>query len=264
MPRVPPAGVTPELRPEPLQEPKRTVRLSPGERLGAMTQRMLAGLLAVPLLGVLWFGALREPLPYVIYCPGSPLTSSAPPRRHRDHHRRRRRDLPRGRAAPVHHRLRHPGGVRRQPLPAPRGLGRPGRRDLSARHHLRAGRDRRVAGGRGRLPDGDVAGHRGRGGAHGAGVRRALAPGGLSGAAGLARRRAARGRRRAARDQRHPRGHHRGGRPGRRRDAGRRARRARGEARRGASHVLDHTRGDRRPAADSGSRCASPTTSRST
>ena len=35
-----------------------------------MTQRMLAGLLAVPLLGVLWVGALREPLPYVIYTPG--------------------------------------------------------------------------------------------------------------------------------------------------------------------------------------------------
>jgi PDZ domain-containing protein len=31
---------------------------------------MLAGLLAVPLLGVLWVGALREPLPYVIYTPG--------------------------------------------------------------------------------------------------------------------------------------------------------------------------------------------------
>ena len=35
-----------------------------------MTQRILAGLLAVPLLVVLWFGALREPLPYVIYSPG--------------------------------------------------------------------------------------------------------------------------------------------------------------------------------------------------
>jgi Lon-like protease len=35
-----------------------------------MTQRMLAGLLAAALLGVLWFGALREPLPYVIYTPG--------------------------------------------------------------------------------------------------------------------------------------------------------------------------------------------------
>jgi PDZ domain-containing protein len=35
-----------------------------------MTQRMLAGLLAVPLLGVLWVGALLEPLPYVIYSPG--------------------------------------------------------------------------------------------------------------------------------------------------------------------------------------------------
>ena len=35
-----------------------------------MTQRMLAGVLAVPLLGVLWVGALREPLPYVIYSPG--------------------------------------------------------------------------------------------------------------------------------------------------------------------------------------------------
>lgn len=35
-----------------------------------MTQRMLAGLLAVPLLAVLWIGALREPLPYVIYSPG--------------------------------------------------------------------------------------------------------------------------------------------------------------------------------------------------
>jgi PDZ domain-containing protein len=35
-----------------------------------MTQRMLAGLLAVPLLGVLWVGALLEPLPYVVYSPG--------------------------------------------------------------------------------------------------------------------------------------------------------------------------------------------------
>lgn len=35
-----------------------------------MTQRMFAGLLAALLLGVLWFGALREPLPYVIYSPG--------------------------------------------------------------------------------------------------------------------------------------------------------------------------------------------------
>ncbi len=35
-----------------------------------MTQRMFAGLLAAALLGVLWFGALREPLPYVIYSPG--------------------------------------------------------------------------------------------------------------------------------------------------------------------------------------------------
>ena len=35
-----------------------------------MTQRMFAGLLAAALLGVLWFGALREPLPYVIYTPG--------------------------------------------------------------------------------------------------------------------------------------------------------------------------------------------------
>ena len=35
-----------------------------------MTQRTLAGLLAVPLLVVLWFQVLREPLPYVIYSPG--------------------------------------------------------------------------------------------------------------------------------------------------------------------------------------------------
>ncbi|MGH3346269.1 MAG: YlbL family protein [Nocardioides sp.] len=35
-----------------------------------MTQRMFAGLLAAALLGGLWVGALREPLPYVIYSPG--------------------------------------------------------------------------------------------------------------------------------------------------------------------------------------------------
>lgn len=35
-----------------------------------MTQRTLAGLLAVPLLAALWFQVLREPLPYVIYAPG--------------------------------------------------------------------------------------------------------------------------------------------------------------------------------------------------
>ena len=35
-----------------------------------MTQRTLAGLLAVPLLVALWFQVLREPLPYVIYAPG--------------------------------------------------------------------------------------------------------------------------------------------------------------------------------------------------
>lgn len=35
-----------------------------------MTQRTLAGLLAVPLLVALWIGVLREPLPYVIYSPG--------------------------------------------------------------------------------------------------------------------------------------------------------------------------------------------------
>lgn len=35
-----------------------------------MTQRTLAGLLAVPLLVALWFQVLREPLPYVIYSPG--------------------------------------------------------------------------------------------------------------------------------------------------------------------------------------------------
>lgn len=35
-----------------------------------MTQRTLAGLVAVPLLGVLWLLALREPLPYVTYSPG--------------------------------------------------------------------------------------------------------------------------------------------------------------------------------------------------
>lgn len=35
-----------------------------------MTQRTLAGLLAVPLLAVLWVQVLREPLPYVVYSPG--------------------------------------------------------------------------------------------------------------------------------------------------------------------------------------------------
>lgn len=35
-----------------------------------MTQRTLAGLVAVPLLVALWFQVLREPLPYVIYAPG--------------------------------------------------------------------------------------------------------------------------------------------------------------------------------------------------
>lgn len=35
-----------------------------------MTQRTLAGLLAVPLVVALWFLALREPLPYVVYSPG--------------------------------------------------------------------------------------------------------------------------------------------------------------------------------------------------
>jgi Lon-like protease len=35
-----------------------------------MTQRTLAGLLAVPLLAVLWVLALQEPLPYVTYAPG--------------------------------------------------------------------------------------------------------------------------------------------------------------------------------------------------
>ncbi|QZY30109.1 YlbL family protein [Nocardioides coralli] len=35
-----------------------------------MTQRTLAGLLAVPLLVALWLLALREPLPYVTYSPG--------------------------------------------------------------------------------------------------------------------------------------------------------------------------------------------------
>ena len=35
-----------------------------------MTQRTLAGLLAVPLLAALWLLALREPLPYVTYAPG--------------------------------------------------------------------------------------------------------------------------------------------------------------------------------------------------
>lgn len=35
-----------------------------------MTQRTLAGLLAVPLLVALWFQVLREPLPYVVYAPG--------------------------------------------------------------------------------------------------------------------------------------------------------------------------------------------------
>ncbi len=35
-----------------------------------MTQRTLAGLLAVPLLVALWFQVLREPLPFVIYAPG--------------------------------------------------------------------------------------------------------------------------------------------------------------------------------------------------
>ncbi len=35
-----------------------------------MTQRTLAGLLAVPLLVALWFQVLREPLPYVVYSPG--------------------------------------------------------------------------------------------------------------------------------------------------------------------------------------------------
>ncbi|GAA1478697.1 PDZ domain-containing protein [Nocardioides aestuarii] len=35
-----------------------------------MTQRTLAGLLAVPLLVALWVQVLREPLPYVVYSPG--------------------------------------------------------------------------------------------------------------------------------------------------------------------------------------------------
>ena len=35
-----------------------------------MTQRTLAGLLAVPLLVALWIQVLREPLPYVVYSPG--------------------------------------------------------------------------------------------------------------------------------------------------------------------------------------------------
>ena len=35
-----------------------------------MTQRTLAGLLAVPLLVALWWQVLREPLPYVVYSPG--------------------------------------------------------------------------------------------------------------------------------------------------------------------------------------------------
>lgn len=35
-----------------------------------MTQRTLAGLVAVPLLVALWIQVLREPLPYVVYSPG--------------------------------------------------------------------------------------------------------------------------------------------------------------------------------------------------
>jgi PDZ domain-containing protein len=38
-----------------------------------MTQRTLAGLLAVPLLVALWVQVLREPLPYVVYSPGLTL-----------------------------------------------------------------------------------------------------------------------------------------------------------------------------------------------
>ena len=35
-----------------------------------MTQRTIAGLLAVPLLVALWVAAATEPLPYVTYEPG--------------------------------------------------------------------------------------------------------------------------------------------------------------------------------------------------
>jgi PDZ domain-containing protein len=44
--------------------------LPPDERLGAMTQRTLAGLIAVPLLIALWVSAAIMPLPYVTYEPG--------------------------------------------------------------------------------------------------------------------------------------------------------------------------------------------------
>ena len=114
-----------------------------------MTQRMLAGLLAVPLLGVLWFGALREPLPYVIYSPGITadilgttedgteiITVDG------------RRDLPRGRAAAVHDRLRHPGA---SPTSTSSSSSGPGSTRDDAIYpcdvDLRARGDRRVAGG---------------------------------------------------------------------------------------------------------------------
>ena len=146
----------------------------PGERLGAMTQRTLAGLLAVPLLVALWFQVAAR-------------AASLRDLRARADRRRARHDdgdgeeiievsgargLPGRRPAPVHHGAGHPAGDRRQPLPAARRVDRRRRRGLPLRRGLRPRGHRRVGGRGGRLPDGDLPGQRDRGRADRAGVRR--------------------------------------------------------------------------------------------
>ena len=73
-----------------------------------MTQRTLAGLLAVPLLVALWVVAVDTPLPYVTYEPGLTVDVLDEPDGKEIIQVDRARGLPRRRRAADDHGLRHP------------------------------------------------------------------------------------------------------------------------------------------------------------
>ncbi len=111
-----------------------------------MTQRTLAGLLAVPLLARAVVAAALRPLPYVTYEPGLTVDVLARDPRRGDHPgRRRAEDLPRRRPAADDHRLRLPARRPGEPVRADARLDQPrGRVGLPLRRGLPPGRDHRA------------------------------------------------------------------------------------------------------------------------
>ncbi len=230
-----------------------------------MSQRLIAAVVAGPLVAALLLLSAFMPLPYVIYRPGLTVNVLGEEQGREIVQVDGAESYYDGGTAADDHRHRHPADARRgQPAPADDGVGRPRERRGALRRRLPPRRDpggERPA----RLdPDGLLAGHRRRGGAHRARLRRGAGDRG----AGRRVRQPGRGPPAGAR---HRRGGRRQGRHDHRRDRSRRGccRGGRagglpGQARRPPASGLDRARRASTASSGSASRSVSASCCRST